>query len=357
MKIKSHRGKYDVIFKQNIQDTIASKDTNFFIVDIEIKKHCPTLFTGIKNVIYITAKEENKNLEYCSLVIQALIKTNIKKNCVLIAVGGGITQDITCFIASTLFRGIDWHFVPTTLLSQADSCIGSKSSINFKNIKNLLGNFYPPKKIYCCSDFLKTLPIQQIKSGLGEILHFLFIGHNKLLHTFVSDYNNLINLTPIINRYIEECLLIKKWTIEKDEFDAGIRQINNFGHTFGHALETATNYKLSHGQAVTVGMSIANFLSFNLKYISLHTYNFNQKIIEVNLPEFNLTKKQKKIFFAALKRDKKNINNSLVCILQKIDTNSFWKLNATSFHITTLEDFTEVKKLINMYFKNNETSI
>ena len=357
MKIKSHRGKYDVIFKQNIRDAIASKDPNFFIVDIEIKKHYPTLFTDIKNVIYITAKEENKNLEYCSLVIQALIKNNIKKNCVLIAVGGGITQDITCFIASTLFRGIDWHFVPTTLLSQADSCIGSKSSINFKNIKNLLGNFYPPKKIYCCSDFLETLPIQQIKSGLGEILHFLFIGRSKLLHSFVSDYPNLLNLEPTINTYIKECLYIKKRTIEKDEFDIGVRRINNFGHMFGHALETATDYKLSHGQAVTVGMSIANYISYNLKYIDHSTYIFNQKIIEVNLPEFNLTKNQTNLFYAALKKDKKNINNSLVCILQKKDNNAFWRLNVSSFRIITLEKFTDVKNLINTYFKDHETSI
>ena len=357
MKIKSHRGKYEVIFKQNIKDTIEPKDNNFFIVDREIKKTQPSLFKGIKNVIYITAKEDNKNLEYSSLIISSLIKKNIKKNCILIAVGGGITQDITCFIASTLFRGIGWYFIPTTLLAQADSCIGSKSSINFKGIKNLLGNFYPPKKIFCCSDFLKTLPTQQIKSGLGEILHFLFIGNSKLLRTFIADYNNLLILDSNINRYIKECLSIKKRTIEKDEFDTGSRQINNFGHTFGHALETATNYKLSHGQAVTVGMSIANFISYNLKYINFSTYNFNQKIIEINLPKFNLTKKQKSLFFAALKKDKKNINNSLVCILQKKDNNSFWRLGVNSFNITTLKSFTEVKKLINTYFKNNETSI
>jgi len=357
MKIKSYRGKYEVVFKQNIKDTITPDEKSFFIVDREVEKYNPDLFKDAKNVIFITAEECNKDLEYSSSIISSLIEKNIKKNCVLIAVGGGITQDITCFIASTLFRGISWYFVPTTLLSQADSCIGSKSSINFKGIKNLLGNFYPPKKIFCCSDFLKSLPIQQIKSGLGEILHFLFIGNSKLLHTFVSDYDNLLELSPTIDNYIEECLSIKKKTIEKDEFDTGVRQINNFGHTFGHALETATDYNLSHGQAVTMGMSIANFISLNLEFIDSTTYNFNQNIINVNLPEVILTKEQKALFFAALKKDKKNINNSLVCILQKKDNKIFWRSNATSFNIHTLENFIKVEEIINIYFKNNETSI
>jgi len=106
-----------------------------------------------------------------------------------------------------------------------------------------------------------------------------------------------------------------------------------------------------------MGMSIAYFISLNLEFIDSTTYNFNQNIINVNLPEVILTKEQKALFFAALKKDKKNINNSLVCILQKKDNKIFWRSNATSFNTHTLENFIKVEEIINIYFKNNETSI
>jgi|TARA_R110001583_G_scaffold48281_4_gene151304 3-dehydroquinate synthase len=347
MKIKSHRGVYNVTFNTPITNLFDNVDNKFFIIDKNIKKLFPAVCNKVKNVTYITAKEDNKNLEFCTSLIDMLLKKNIKKNHTIIAIGGGITQDITCFIASTLFRGIDWYFVPTTLLAQADSCIGSKSSINFKSFKNLLGGFYPPKKILCSTDFLTTLSKNDVKSGLGEILHFLFVGNSKLLSSFQHDYNDLVNLKPIVNQYIKESLTIKKYTVEKDEFDTSTRQLNNFGHTFGHALETATQYRITHGQAITIGMSIANYISYNLNFINEEKFNYINTIINCNKPDVKLSIEEKRKFFNALKKDKKNINNSLVCILHKTH-------NTTKLEIVTLDNIDKVKNIINNYFAKYE---
>lgn len=342
MKIKSHRGIYEIHFNENLSNILAD-DNSFFIIDKKVFNLYPSI-QKCKNYFLIEPTEENKSLETCTYLIDKLLSNNIKKNHRLVAIGGGIIQDIVCFIASNLYRGLHWYFIPTTLLAQADSCIGSKSSINYNNYKNLLGGFYPPKKIFCNFNFLKTLSVNDIKSGLGEILHFLFIGKSKLLNTFNFDYNNLINLDTTINKYIKECLAIKKVTIENDEFDLSTRQINNFGHTFGHAIESATEYKIQHGQAVTIGMSIANYISYNLNYIDKQTYDKNNTIINCNKPAYSLSRHEKHLFFKALKRDKKNINNSIVCILQRCNI----------FEIITFDKPDYIINIINNYFIEND---
>ncbi len=153
--------------------------------------------------------------------------------------------------SSILFRGVDWYFIPTTLISQGDSCIGGKTSINLKNVKNQLGTNYPPLKICIDTNFLKTLPQEQIKSGLGEMLHyFIFSSENDFIF-FKQNFeeNNFKNL-------IQRSLEIKKSVIEIDEKEKGLRILFNYGHTFGHALESLdkSNDVIRHGEAVGIGL-------------------------------------------------------------------------------------------------------
>jgi len=175
LTIASRTGNYDVMFIDNFTEVLKNqyKEDTFVILDERLVQLYKDPFTSILNkehYISVKVNEQHKTLDYCQHLIQLLIGKNIRKNHTLVAFGGGIVQDITGFISSILFRGIRWEFFPTTLLAQADSCVGSKTSINFNEYKNLLGNFYPPSNIYIDGRFLETLPVSEIRSGIGEIL-------------------------------------------------------------------------------------------------------------------------------------------------------------------------------------------
>jgi 3-dehydroquinate synthase len=280
-------------------------------------------------------------MNYCQVIIKTLIERNIKKNDVLIAIGGGIIQDINGFIASILFRGIDWHFYPTTLLAQADSCIGSKSSINIGEYKNQIGTFYPPSQIISDVGFLETLPVAEIKSGIGEILHFFFIAGSDLLVTLSDNYEKLLRKPQLLKHYIQESLGIKKKIVEIDEFDKDKRNLFNYGHTFGHAIEAISDYSIPHGQAVTMGMDIANFISLHLKYLNKDIYDLMHQILAKNMPAFKLVDAKMDDYIKFLSKDKKNVGNNLVCILSS---------GPGAMHKTQVPLNDKLKEMISAYF-------
>ena len=180
LNIKSKIKDYSVRFVEDFSE-VPGKDSireSFFIIDQNVYNLYREKFRGIvqqDNHLIVEATEVHKSYDYIKVVIRALLDKNIKRNMTLVAVGGGIIQDITGFIASILFRGIEWAFYPTTLLAQSDSCIGSKTSVNVDDFKNQLGTFYPPQFVILDVNFLKTLGLADMKSGLGEIIkvHFL----------------------------------------------------------------------------------------------------------------------------------------------------------------------------------------
>lgn len=177
------RGSYSVCFIDDLKHHITSvaSGNTIFLVDEKIVELFNNDFQSAiaKNrYVLISANEQNKTIDYAQEVIRKLIQLNVRKDDSLIAIGGGVTQDIVTFIASILFRGVDWKYYPTTLLAQCDSCIGSKSSINFDHYKNLLGTFNPPSEIFIYTPFLSTLTESEIRSGIGEMLHYFFFGWN-----------------------------------------------------------------------------------------------------------------------------------------------------------------------------------
>ncbi len=266
--INSHKGTYEVNFTQDWNQSINNYDleSSFFIIDSCIAKlYEKSLKEIFKNKYYlIEANEKNKSLEKFPGYIDDLINLGLKRGNKLIAIGGGITQDITCFLASTMFRGLDWDFFPTTLLAQSDSCIGSKSSINSGNIKNILGTFTPPKKIILDVSFLKTLEEKDIYSGIGEMIKVHAINSPESFDQINQSYDKILEDPESMVQFIRASLLFKKRLIELDEFDVGPRNVMNYGHSFGHAIETATNYGIPHGIAVTIGMDMANFVASKL---------------------------------------------------------------------------------------------
>lgn len=268
-------------------------------------------------LLVIEAIERNKTLEKSQEIIETLVERNFRKNGSLVAIGGGIIQDLTAFTASILYRGVEWSFFPTTLLAQADSCIGGKTSINLGDKKNLVGNFYPPAMVYIDVSFLNTLPEKEILSGIGEMLHYYYYAASPLFDRVISEREQLLADRRLLASYIRESLQIKKGVIEIDEFDRGERNKFNYGHTFGHALESLTAYAINHGQAVTVGMDIANYLSMKQGILDRDSYEQTHALLTANFPPYEWRSLDMERYIRFLSKDKKNIGSDLVCILSE----------------------------------------
>lgn len=262
--------------------------------------------------------------EYCSItqLFESMLSHQINRKSRILAVGGGVVQDIVTFAASLFFRGITWDFVPTTLLAMGDSCIGGKSSINFKSTKNVIGNFYPPENIFLHVDFLKTLNESNLKSGIGELYHYAFLSTKEDFewynHILSEGYDKL--KLSVLRSLVFKTLCIKKEIIEEDEFDKGRRLFNNWGHTIGHAIEAVSNFQVPHGQAVLAGILLELKL---LELINEKSYHQFMKIAErINseygynpLPTLNSTE-----LFEVIKKDKKNLPGKIAIVnLQEIE--------------------------------------
>jgi 3-dehydroquinate synthase len=272
-------------------------------------------------VIFIDCNEQNKTIDYAQDVIRQLIAQNVRKDSVLVAVGGGITQDIVAFISSILFRGVQWQFYPTTLLSQCDSCIGSKSSINLDQFKNLLGTFNPPSRIYVYPGFLETLSQSEICSGIGEMLHYFLTDGIELAEQIGEQYDDILTNRDKLAYFINNSLRIKKKIIEIDEFDTSIRHIFNYGHTFGHAIEAVTNYAIPHGQAVSIGMDMANYISVRKGILTQADFDRMHVVLQKNFSSFKVTEDNLDAYCSALSKDKKNKGTKLGAILSRAPGN------------------------------------
>ena len=320
IQIKSNLSDYSVEFLDSKASLSADSkdDKNYFIVDANVFSLFPGNFDKVnrKKLYLVDATEENKGIKSVEKIVISLIQNGFKRGHKLIAVGGGIVQDLTCFVATVIFRGVSWKFYPSTLLAQCDSCIGSKSSINVGSYKNQIGTFYPPEKIIIDVNLLKTLDPKDIFSGLGEAIKVHFLDPKKRYKKIFDNYSKSIESPDCMQGLIRDSLLIKKDVIEIDEFDRDFRNIMNYGHTFGHAIESVTNYKIPHGIAVTHGMRIANKLSLDLGFLSKEIYNQMNSLLVKNLGNFKFSvSKHEELFFDALKKDKKNKDHRVVFIL------------------------------------------
>ena len=213
--------------------------------------------------------EKSKSLNSYKKIIDELIKLKFDRSDSLLAFGGGVVGDITGFVASTYLRGINYIQIPTTLLAQVDSSVGGKTAINIPQGKNLVGAFNNPCCVMISTNYLKTLPEKEFHSGLGEVIKYALIGNSKLKNIIEKNPKQIKDKKEtFLKIIIEESIKTKSKIVTKDEKEAGVRAILNFGHTFGHAIEAYNNYKnISHGAAITLGIIIASKLSFYEGYI------------------------------------------------------------------------------------------
>jgi 3-dehydroquinate synthase len=303
-------------FTQPLKELVEQR--SFFIMDAVVWELYKEKLKGLipEGFFFIVeANEKSKSLDKCREIIDILVERNVRRNDKIVAIGGGVMQDITAFSASITYRGIEWSFFPTTLLAQADSCIGSKTSINLGDKKNLIGNFYPPSEVFIDISFLESLQTEDIKSGIGEIMHYYIFAASPLLDELLRDYTMLISDRKLLLKHIKESLKIKKSMIEDDEFDRGERNKFNYGHTFGHAFESITDYTIKHGQAITVGMDMANFISMKMGFMKPDVFHIIHAKLLPNFPEYNWDALDIERYINLLAKDKKNIGSNVGCIL------------------------------------------
>ena len=340
--IKNNLGKTTIVYKNNyviryIKNLTKNNNKIFCIVDLKLKKNLNKL-NKIKNlnIIFIKSSEKIKNFNYYNKLCEMLLNKDIDRNSTIVAVGGGTIGDLTGFVASTILRGVKFILIPSTLLSQVDSAIGGKNGINSKFGKNLIGTFYQPSEILIDTNILNTLPKREMQSGYAEILKHSLIKDKNFFKWLEKNYKKIFNYNSKFIEYaVSKSISIKLSYVKKDPKEdlqnSNSRAMLNFGHTFGHSLETFYNYnnKLNHGEAISIGMviesKISNKLGFlkdnELKRILFHFKQLGLKMYDINI-------KNQKIFKILLK-DKKNIGNEINIVLLKKIGESFFarKLN------------------------------
>ena len=324
IKIKSHKGDYTAEFIQGGMDVLDNKpvENAIYIIDKNVAELYKSRLNNILNagrVLLIEATEKNKSLDKFPVYVNALVDLKVRRGQPLVAIGGGIIQDITCFLATTMMRGLPWVFYPTTLLAQSDSCIGSKSSINCGEIKNILGTFTPPTNVVIDVDFLLTLEKKDIYSGIGEMLKVHAIDSPDSFDNISNNYDEMLSSSETMEKFIHDSLLMKKKLIEIDEFDEGPRNVMNYGHSFGHAIESATNYAIPHGVAVTIGMDLANFVANELGVSNVKHFERMHDVLHKNCSAYRYVNVDLKLMLNALSKDKKNSATQLRLILPDMD--------------------------------------
>lgn len=218
--------------------------------------------------ITLASGEQYKNLESAETIYKQLLENRFNRDATLIAVGGGVIGDITGFVAATYQRGVPFVQIPTTLLAQVDASVGGKTAVNHPLGKNMIGAFHQPQCVIIDIASLASLPEREYVSGIAEIIKYGIIRDSKLFQYLEQHIQDLISRSPeVLYDVIRASCLCKAAIVAKDEKEQGERALLNFGHSFAHAIETAMDYTLLHGEAVAIGMALATSVSAQLKRI------------------------------------------------------------------------------------------
>ena len=257
-KIKKLGSRF-VLITDSIVEKLHAKEVLY-----EFEKHNLTT-----SLIVIPEGEKDKTRETKAHIEDQLLALKMGRDTVLIALGGGVVSDIIGFVASTYCRGIPYVILPTTLLSMVDASIGGKTAVNAGPYKNMIGSFYPPKMIGMDLQFLTTLPENQWRNGIAEIIKYGLISSDKIIDMLREKFSLWEQRDhSLISELILQSIEIKCRIVEEDPKEKGLRRILNFGHTIGHGIESLENYTIGHGDAIAIGMYMESFLSMKLGYLS-----------------------------------------------------------------------------------------
>ena len=255
---KNHKAGHYAVITDNCVGSLYGQKFLSSLKDVGLNVH----------LIEFPAGEASKNINTVLDIAGKLLKLGADRETCLIALGGGVVGDITGFIASIFMRSVLYIQIPTTLIAQVDSSIGGKTAVDLPHGKNLLGTFYQPCAVFVDLSFLETLPEKEFNNGLAEIIKYSIIDDEKMFHTLESHMEAVkLKDSKLLLNLVETCCRIKKSIVEIDEREQGLRRILNFGHTLGHALETISQYTITHGEGVALGMIAAARLSEKMGYL------------------------------------------------------------------------------------------
>lgn len=300
-----------------------SKVGRLYAADLTTALKREKLFLG---KITVPAGEESKSLEKLKEICDELVELGAHRKTGIIALGGGMIGDLAGFAAASYMRGVPLVQIPTTLLAMVDSSVGGKVGVDLPSGKNLVGAFWQPKKVYIDPEVLGTLPEKQWKAGLGEAVKYGAIK-DRLLWDFFEQHVAVWNKDPekflpsewkLVEEMIERCVKIKAEVVMKDEKEGNLRQILNYGHTFGHVIELMSGYKTLHGEAVATGMRMAAALALKLRHMTqMEFQKLNTLLDTLGLGKAK-TKGLIKDFVDHMKKDKKAKGDLTVVLVDRI---------------------------------------
>jgi 3-dehydroquinate synthase len=271
-----------------------------------------------KNIDFFVCddSEDSKSLRSFEKSMNFLINHKCDRNTLIIGLGGGIVTDFSGFVSSCYMRGIKHILIPTTLLGMVDASIGGKTAINFQNKRNLIGSFKLPESIVIFPEFLKTLDKKEIINGFSEILKYGLIFDKDMFDFIKENFNNLIaDMTSNdMLKIIKSCVDYKIDIVKKDFKDIGIRNMLNFGHTIGHAIEMNSKYEISHGESVFYGMKAACYISMKANKLSKNEYNYIINFLNIIPINWDIKFDDEKIY-SLMNYDKKIKNGKINLIL------------------------------------------
>lgn len=285
----------------------------FVLVDENTEQHCLTRFLAHTelnptSVLVMQAGEENKHLSTCEKLWNELSSLGADRNSALINLGGGVVTDLGGFVACTFKRGIDFYNIPTTLLSMVDASVGGKTGIDLGALKNQIGIIQEPQQVVIDSQWLSTLPLEEVRSGFAEMLkHGLIADAN-----YWGKLKGLVNLTPeVLSPYIKPSVAVKSEVVKEDPYEKGLRKILNFGHTLGHAIEsyflvTPSKQRLLHGEAIAIGMVLEAYLSIECCGLSPEEAKEIKLVFQQFYPQVEIKEEDVDAILALLRHDKKN---------------------------------------------------
>lgn len=269
------------------------------------------------SMIYIFhSTEKNKTLNSVQKIYDILLKNNFSRQDSLAAIGGGIVGDVTGFAAATFMRGIAYYQIPTTLLSMVDSSVGGKTGVNYSKLKNLIGSFYQPQKVFVDTSFLSTLPKKEIYSGAGEIFKYAFLSDEENYLLIRDGIKNILSQNQFDEELIAQCIRLKASVVENDEQEkSGLRKILNLGHTFAHAFESIVSFKVKHGEAVIAGIFASLIVSEKVGLISKN--DLNKYLTDFYFLPLNkkILKADKSEVIKIMKSDKKSSEGKIKLVL------------------------------------------
>ncbi len=311
----------ELLSGQGIADRRVCIVTETNVAPLYLKEITKLLENNCKELkcVIFNAGEENKNLDTVKMIYERLIQYHFDRKDMLIALGGGVTGDITGFVAATYLRGIDFVQIPTSLLSQVDSSIGGKTGVDFDSYKNMVGAFHMPKLVYINVKALDTLSDEQFISGMGEIIKHGLIKDKSYFNWLISNHDKIMARdTDALLHMIYISCNIKKQVVENDPTEKGDRALLNFGHTLGHALEKYMNFSMSHGACVGIGCILASAISYGRELISEDTFLTIKSAFKMfNFPEADKASLNIDEIIKNTKNDKKMVGDKIKFILLK----------------------------------------